>query len=758
MADSTQQDQSAVTAVRGGDAERYRELVERHERRVFAVAWSRLGDAALAEEVTQEAFIRAYRRLWLLGDGAKFSGWIAAIARRLAINFGLRHRRELNKRERWALENFDELAPETSGPEPDSPPSPELLRQTLAELPAAHRECLVLFYLEGKSGAEAAAALGISETALRVRLHRARAALRERLEEKLERSLVQLRPGKTLVTAVMASVLASSSAKAATAGGLGAAVTGAVSKLGFLKWLAGASVNFFVLPAFALNWAFMRLDLHNFRDRDGFRARLFRQNTGLIIFVLVLFFAIFWLLQFAFKTTDSHGMVRPAYTVMSFTAGVLLLLSLRMARRLKVVWNRYFAGMVAANLLAGGAILAIGLGWAPILWVGYFILIQVILQMVFFAERPLRTDYNLFLRAAENMLPAQPAAPSARAEQFNATEADCFRFARFLGKRWLVSDFRRDPEGLILQLTPVRATFQSLTWNFAYLFFRRECSRVALRYNGTVLATLNAADLKVLAQVCTQRQLESQVLESRVTAAATLAWQQFRAGDSAAAEHTLGQVPDAEVFRRPVQKTWSTQLQRAFAIGVAGFVAIQMFYTNGLLKSLGGVAMTEETMWQQEYQRTTNELHRAKNDEQRFCTLGSAAKSSFALGKIEDARTFSEALMALLPAYTNHWNYGNAVQDANLVLGRIAVREGRIAEAKKFLAASSKSNGSPQMNSFGPNMSLALDLLEKGERDAVLEHFIRCRKFWKLHPEKLDQWTGEVLAGKTPDFGANLLY
>ena len=69
MTSSAQQDESAVAAVWRGDAERYRELVERHERRVFAVAWSRLGDAALAEEAAQEAFIRGYRRLWLLGDG-----------------------------------------------------------------------------------------------------------------------------------------------------------------------------------------------------------------------------------------------------------------------------------------------------------------------------------------------------------------------------------------------------------------------------------------------------------------------------------------------------------------------------------------------------------------------------------------------------------------------------------------------------------------------------------------------------------------
>ena len=97
-------------------------------------------------------------------------------------------------------------------------------------------------------------------------------------------------------------------------------------------------------------------------------------------------------------------------------------------------------------------------------------------------------------------------------------------------------------------------------------------------------------------------------------------------------------------------------------------------------------------------------------------------------------------------------------KDANFELGRIAVREGNISEAKKFLDASAKSKGSPQINSFGPNMSLAFDLLKKGERDAVLEHFMRCRMFWKDDYGKLDQWWLEVMAGKTPDFGANMVY
>jgi RNA polymerase sigma-70 factor (ECF subfamily) len=210
--DTREQDATAIAAVRRGDPERYRELVERHERRVFAVAWARLGDSALAEEAAQEAFIRAYRQLPLLRDGAKFAGWIAAITRRVAINLGLRHRRELNKRARWALENRGGATePETASPALEVP-----LRETLSALPAAHRECLVLFYLEGKGGAEAAAALGLSESAFRVRLHRARHALRRQLEENLEESLEHLRPRDSIASSAMPAILVLSSAKGAS--------------------------------------------------------------------------------------------------------------------------------------------------------------------------------------------------------------------------------------------------------------------------------------------------------------------------------------------------------------------------------------------------------------------------------------------------------------------------------------------------------------------------------------------------------------
>ena len=152
----------------------------------------------------------------------------------------------------------------------------------------------------------------------------------------------------------------------------------------------------------------------------------------------------------------------------------------------------------------------------------------------------------------------------------------------------------------------------------------------------------------------------------------------------------------------------------------------------------------------------SEKLAKAKTDQERFYALNDAAKQSFVLGKTEDARTYASNLLALLPKFPNDWNYGNAVQDANLVLGRIAVQEGRIEDAKRHLLEAGKSPGSPQMNSFGPNMSLAKDLLEKGERQVVLDYFALCRKFW--NQGRLDEWSQQVKEGKIPDFGANLSY
>jgi hypothetical protein len=161
---------------------------------------------------------------------------------------------------------------------------------------------------------------------------------------------------------------------------------------------------------------------------------------------------------------------------------------------------------------------------------------------------------------------------------------------------------------------------------------------------------------------------------------------------------------------------------------------------------------------QERFDAAIQRLATAKSDQDRFYALNDAAEQGLVIGKTEEARRNAEELLGLLPRFVGDWNYGNAIQDGNLVLGRIAVREGRIAEAKQRLLEAGRSPGSPQMNSFGPNMSLAKDLLEKAETEAVLEYFGLCRKFWALDRGHLDQWTQEVKAGRVPDFGPNLVY
>jgi tetratricopeptide (TPR) repeat protein len=131
---------------------------------------------------------------------------------------------------------------------------------------------------------------------------------------------------------------------------------------------------------------------------------------------------------------------------------------------------------------------------------------------------------------------------------------------------------------------------------------------------------------------------------------------------------------------------------------------------------------------------------------------------AFDAGDIGKARAYAEQLLNELGTDRNNWNYGNAVHKGNLILGRIAVRERRLADAVTLLRASGETPGSAVLDSFGPNMSLVRDLLERGETEAVLGYFELCRKFWKMGGSRLDAWAKEVQAGTVPNFGANLQY
>jgi hypothetical protein len=161
-----------------------------------------------------------------------------------------------------------------------------------------------------------------------------------------------------------------------------------------------------------------------------------------------------------------------------------------------------------------------------------------------------------------------------------------------------------------------------------------------------------------------------------------------------------------------------------------------------------------------DFDRRTPEqrLSEANSPEERFHALGDAALSRFDDGQFEVARTYILELQEMLTSFEGNRGFASEAAAVQIILGRLALREGDIEAAKRHLIEAGRSEGSPTMSSFGPNMSLARDLLVAGEQQAVLDYFGQCRKFWKDSGNQLEEWEMYVNAGRIPDFGANLVY
>jgi RNA polymerase sigma-70 factor (ECF subfamily) len=172
-----------VARAQRGERDAFEELVHRHADGLYAVV-RRLGlSGEAAEEVTQEAFLRAWRGIGAFKGEARFGTWLY----RIGFNEA---KRRLGRESARALPAS--LDAEGATEPPDLREEPHL-RATQAELRAAlassvralsirYRAPLILRDIEGLSTAEAAAILGLSEAAFKSRLHRARAAVRDSLE------------------------------------------------------------------------------------------------------------------------------------------------------------------------------------------------------------------------------------------------------------------------------------------------------------------------------------------------------------------------------------------------------------------------------------------------------------------------------------------------------------------------------------------------------------------------------------------------
>lgn len=183
-------DEALVARAAAGDVPAFEELVRRYQDRVhnFALRWT--GNPADAEEVTQEAFLKAFRAMPRFRGDAKFSTWLFQIAKNVCINLFHRGRRQMEHR-RVSLQDHmdDDEAVPVQIETPDDNPQEALLERefaavasrAIAALDPHYRDALVLRDVEGMDYADIAQILEVPVGTVKSRIHRARSELQKRL-------------------------------------------------------------------------------------------------------------------------------------------------------------------------------------------------------------------------------------------------------------------------------------------------------------------------------------------------------------------------------------------------------------------------------------------------------------------------------------------------------------------------------------------------------------------------------------------------
>jgi RNA polymerase sigma-70 factor (ECF subfamily) len=175
-------DQALVRRARAGEADAFGDLVRRYQQSVFGVCFRLIGERAGAEDLAQEAFLRAYQRLDRFDDARPFGPWM----RRLAANLCLNH---LETRRQPAVPLDDEQDQGLEAPPAGDPAAAreaaeqtEALRAALLSLPPRYRAVIELRHFQELSYGEIAAALNLPLSDVKSDLFRARKLLAQRLD------------------------------------------------------------------------------------------------------------------------------------------------------------------------------------------------------------------------------------------------------------------------------------------------------------------------------------------------------------------------------------------------------------------------------------------------------------------------------------------------------------------------------------------------------------------------------------------------
>ena len=176
-------DAQLIRRILSGDDDAFNTLVQRHQKGVHALAWRKINDFHYAEEITQDTFLQAYKKLSTLKNPNQFAGWLYVIANRLCINWLQRHKPAMQSLEDTPVEEIEESSYAHYTSEQREAQRTEhrheIAEKLLSKLPESERTVMTLHYLGEMTAKEISKFLGVSVNTITNRLWRARKRLRE---------------------------------------------------------------------------------------------------------------------------------------------------------------------------------------------------------------------------------------------------------------------------------------------------------------------------------------------------------------------------------------------------------------------------------------------------------------------------------------------------------------------------------------------------------------------------------------------------
>lgn len=186
-------DVQLIRRILSGDDSAFSVLVQKHQKSVHALVWRKIGDFHIAEEITQDTFLRVYKSLATLKDPNLFAGWLYVIANRLCINWREKNRAVMQSLENTPMEEIEAssythyLSAQREVEAADH--RCEIVQRLLQKLPESERTVVTLYYLGEMTAKEIGKFLGVSVNTVKSRLRRARERLQADQEHLISETL-----------------------------------------------------------------------------------------------------------------------------------------------------------------------------------------------------------------------------------------------------------------------------------------------------------------------------------------------------------------------------------------------------------------------------------------------------------------------------------------------------------------------------------------------------------------------------------------